>query len=59
MDKQQHSAILMYVTILPKTSALCPSRLPHNIKQSFLCNTVGLLLVIHFKYSNVYILATR
>ena len=35
-----------------------PSRLPHDIGQSSLCHAVGpCLLVIHFKYSRVYVLS--
>ena len=37
--KQRDSAIYIHVSILPQTPL--PSRLPHNIKQSFLCYTVG------------------
>ena len=47
--QRRDSAVHIYVSILLQTSLL--SRLPHNIKQNFMCYT-GSLLVIHFKYSS-------
>ena len=49
---QRDSAIYIHVSILPQTCL--PSRLPHNIEQSSLCCRT--LLVIHFKYTSVYML---
>ena len=37
--QQRDSAIHMHVSILPQTPL--PSRLPHDVEQSSLCNTVG------------------
>ena len=37
--QQSDSAIHIHVSILPQTSL--PSRLPHNIKESFVCYTLG------------------
>ena len=53
-DKQQRdSAIHIHVSILLQMPL--PSRLPHDIEQSPMCYTKGpTLLVIHFKYSTVY-----
>ena len=49
--QQRGSAIGMHVSILPQT--LLPSSLPHNIEQSSWVHGRS-LLVIHFKYSSVY-----
>ena len=51
-EQQGDSAI--HVCILPQTPR--PSRLPHNIEQSFPVLYSRILLVIHFKYSSVYML---
>ena len=51
--QQNNSAIHIHVSILPQTPL--QSRLLLNIEQSSLCYTVSrALLVIHFKYSSVY-----
>ena len=49
---QRDSAMYIHVSILPQTHL--PSRLPHNIEQSSLYYRT--LLVIHFKYTSVYML---
>ena len=51
-EQQGDSAI--HVCILPQPPL--PSRLPHNIEQSFPVLYSRILLVIHFKYSSVYML---
>ena len=48
----REAAILSRVSILPQTPLL--SRMPHNIEQNSMCYSRS-LLVIHFKYSNVYL----
>ena len=50
---QRDSATHIHVCILPQTPL--PSRLPHNIEQEFHVLYNRSLLVIHFKYSSVYI----
>ena len=57
--QQRDSAINIHGSILPQTPQ--PSRLPHNTEQNSMCYTlvtgigIGIsLLVIHFKYSSVY-----
>ena len=49
-EQQRDSAIHMHVSILPQTPL--PSRRPHT-QHSSLCNSRS-LLIIHFKYSSVY-----
>ena len=43
-EQWRDSAIHMHVSVLPANSL--PSRLPHNIKQSFLSYTVGLYWLV-------------
>ena len=50
-EQQRDSAIHIHVSILFQTPLL--SRLPHNTEQSSLCYGRS-LLIIHFKYSSVY-----
>ena len=50
--QQSDSVIHIHVAIL--FQILFPFRLLHNIEQSSLCYTVGPCLLIHFKYSSVY-----
>ena len=52
--QQSDSAIHIHVSILPQTPL--PSRLPCNIEESSRCCTSRTLLVIHFRYSSVYML---
>ena len=56
--QQRDSATYTHVSSRPQTPL--PFRLPHNIKQSSLCQTVSRsLLVIHFKYISVYQLSVK
>ena len=52
-EQGNDSALHIHVSILPQTPL--PSRLPHNIEQSFLRYTVG-PIGYPFKYSSVYML---
>ena len=50
-EQRSDSAILHMYPFSPKTPP--SSRLPHNTEQSSVCYS-RYLLIIHFKYSNVY-----
>ena len=51
-EQYRGSALLIYVAILPQTPF--PSRLPHSIEQGFHVLHTRSLMVIHFKYSSLY-----
>ena len=51
--RQQRDSVI-HVCIFPQTPL--PSRLPHNTERSFPVLFTRILLVIHFKYSSVYML---
>ena len=51
--QQRDSAIHTRVSILPQTPL--PSRLPHNIEQELSVPYSRSLLLMHFKYSSVYL----
>ena len=51
-EQYRGSALLIYVPILPQTPF--PSRLPHSIEQGFHVLHSRSLMVIHFKYSSLY-----
>ena len=51
--RQQRGSVI-HVCIFPQIPL--PSRLPHNIEQSFPVLFSRILLVIHFKYSSIYML---